>query len=112
MLKRLAVVEQFEFTFPFYRLRIDKYEGCVKRLVNKEDNGTVSLRQLQYAFQEEESWSSLHDETSVLYRLFNQPELKDENQPNRLSVAKLMAIGLMLCGGQADMKSRVFYDVL
>ena len=112
VLKRLAVVEQFEFTFPFYRLRIDKYEGCIKRFVNKDDNGTVTLRQLQYAFQEEDSWSCLNDETSVLFRLFNQPELKDDENPERLSVAKLMCVGLMLCGGTNELKSRVLYDVL
>ena len=44
MLMRLNAVESFEYNLPFYRLRIDKYEGCVKRFVSKEDNNTVSLR--------------------------------------------------------------------
>ena len=44
--------------------------------------------------------------------MFNQPELKDENQPDRLNVHKLLCLGLMLCGGEVNMKARVFYDVL
>ena len=79
MLKRLNAIEQFEFTFPFYRMRIDQYEGRIKRFVNKEDADTVTLRQLKYSFQEDEAWAALQDETSVLFRLFSQPELKDEN---------------------------------
>ena len=112
MLKRLNEVEAFEFTFPFYRMRIDKYEGCVKRFVNISDENTVTLRQLRYAFQEDESWGQLLDETSVLFRMFNQAELKDANQPDKLNVLKLLCIGLMLCGGNPDLKARVFYDIL
>ena len=59
LLKRLNQVEAFEFTFPFYRIRIDKYEGCIKRFVNVEDQNTVTLRQLRYAFKEEPAWSQL-----------------------------------------------------
>ena len=70
------------------------------------------MRQLRYAFQDIDSFRELQDETSVLYRLFNQPELKDEEQPEKLSVIKLICIGLMLCGGSTDLKARVFYDVL
>jgi len=50
MLKRLNQVERFEFTFPFYRLRIDHYEGRVKRFVNTCDNDTVTIKQLRYSF--------------------------------------------------------------
>ena len=44
VLKRLNAVEQFEFTFPFYRMRIDQYEGRIKRFVNVEDKNTLTLR--------------------------------------------------------------------
>ena len=50
VLKRLNAVEAFEFTFPLYRMRIDQFEGRVKRYVNQEDRNTVSLRQLRYSF--------------------------------------------------------------
>ena len=36
-------IEQFECTFPFYRMRIDAYEGRIKRYVNVEDSNAVSL---------------------------------------------------------------------
>ena len=48
----------------------------------------------------------------MLFRLFNQPELKDDLNPEKLSVVKLICIGLMLCGGTTELKARVFYDVL
>ena len=78
MLKRLNMIEAFEYTFPFYRMRIDNFEGKIKRFVNVEDKGTVTIRQLRYAFQEDEPWAGLQDETTTLFRLFCQPELRDE----------------------------------
>ena len=112
MLKRLNQVEAFEFTFPFYRMRIDQFEGRVKRYVNIEDNGTVSMRQLVYSFSEDEPWNPRSDETSILCHLMNEPELRDDDQPDKLNVIKLICLGLTLCGGEPDMKARVFYDVL
>ena len=112
LLQRLNQIEQFEFTFPFYRMRIDQYEGRVKRYVNKEDENTVSLRQLLYSFEDDAPWSDLQDETSVLFRLFNEPELRDADKPDCLSVHKLICLGLMLCGGTYQLKARVYYDVV
>ena len=81
MLKRLNQIEQFEFTFPFYRMRIDQYEGRVKRFVNKEDENTLSLRQLLYSLEDDTPWQDLQDETSVIYRLMNEPELREPDKP-------------------------------
>ena len=43
VLRRLNEVQKFENTFPFYRMRIDMYEGRIKRYVNCEDENTVNL---------------------------------------------------------------------
>ena len=112
LLKRLNEIQQFEHTFPFYRLRIDQYEGRIKRFVNKEDNNTVTMRQLRYSFQEDALWIGLQDESSVLSRLFKEPELRSDEEPEKLDVIKLICLGLMLCGGTDELKARVFYDVL
>ena len=93
-------------------MRIDQYEGRIKRYVNADDKNTVTLRQLRYSFQEDQTWSDLQDDTSMLYRLFNSPELFDEEQPDKLNVIKLICLGLMLCGGTYELKARVLYDVL
>ena len=93
-------------------MRIDQYEGRIKRYVNQDDKNTVTLRQLRYSFQEDQTWSDLQDDTSMLYRLFNSPELFDEEQPDKLNVIKLICLGLMLCGGTYELKARVLYDVL
>ena len=44
MLKRLNECEAFEFKLPFYRMRIDQYEGRIKRFVNTGDDNAVSMR--------------------------------------------------------------------
>ena len=36
----------------------------------------------------------------------------DEDQPDKLSVIKLIILGLVLCGGSYELKARVLYDVL
>ena len=79
LLKRLSEVEAFECELPFYRMRIDKYEGCIKRFVSRDDNCAVTIDQLRYAFAEDEPWKAIDDDSSMLYRLFNDPELKDDD---------------------------------
>ena len=93
-------------------MRIDQFEGRIKRYVNVEDSNAVSMRQLRYSFQEDDPWGGLTDETSVMYRLFQQPELRDENNTDKYSVHKLICLGLMLCGGEPELKARVMYDAL
>ena len=112
VLKRLNEVEAFENCFPFYRMRIDTYEGRIKRYVTMDDLNTVTLRQLAYSFEEDELWADLTDVTSVLFRLITQPELRDDEYSDRFNVHKLVILGLMLCGGEYDLKARVLYDVL
>ena len=70
-LKRLNEVEAFENCFPFYRMRIDQYEGRVKRYVTMDDLNTVTMRQLQYSFEEDDSWADITDVTSILFRLIS-----------------------------------------
>ena len=43
-LEKLCEIEQFEHKFPFHRMRIDKYEGHIKRFVTMEDDGVISMR--------------------------------------------------------------------
>ena len=70
MVARLNDVEAFEFNLPFHTIRIDIFEGCVKRYVNMKDNQTVTMRQLTYAFKEDLSWAALQDEKSLLFNMF------------------------------------------
>ena len=56
--------EKFEHSFPFYRTRIDIFEGRVKRFVNGKS--TVSLAQLRYAFKDDKKWTDLLDDHSLL----------------------------------------------
>lgn len=38
--------------------------------------------------------------------------LKDESNPEMLSVFKLILLGLLLCSGADELKCRVLYDIL
>ena len=57
------------------------------------------MRQLTYAFKDDLRWAALEDEKSLLFNIFLQPELRDVDQPDKLSVHKLICLGLMLCEG-------------
>lgn len=112
LLNRLNEVEKFEFQLPFYRMRVDQYEGRVKRFVNTEDNNAVSMRQLRFSFSEDEAWADINKENSVTYHLFQQDELHDKDQKEKYQVHKLICLGLILCAGTKQLKTRVFYDAL
>jgi hypothetical protein len=48
---------KFEHSFPFYRTRIDIFEGRVKRFVTGKNS--VTLAQLRYAFKDDSKWEEL-----------------------------------------------------
>ncbi len=54
---KLDNYQRFEYQFPFYRTRIDIFEGRVKRFVFGKTS--VSLAQLRYAFKDDKKWASL-----------------------------------------------------
>ena len=54
---RLDKYDKFEHSFPFYRTRIDIFEGRVKRFVSGKSS--VSLSQLRYAFKDDGKWVDL-----------------------------------------------------
>ena len=97
---------------PFHTIRIDEWEGKIKRFVSAQDEATVSIEQLQYSFKNLAHWEDLGDTGSTLYRAMTHVRLRDEKQPSRLNVHKMMLLGLILCPGSNDLKARVLYDVL
>ena len=93
-------------------MRIDAYEGKIKRLVYADDNGTLTFEQLCFAFERSQNWSDLKNPRSRLYKLFHHPLLYDEKQPSLLNVHRCILLGLVLCNGEDKLKARVLYDVL
>ena len=84
----------------------------MKRFVDVEDTETVTMRQLRYAFKDDAPWVDLQDEDSILFRVFNHPILKDDEKPEKINVIKVLILGLLLCAGCNEMKTRVMYDIL
>lgn len=93
-------------------MRIDAYEGKIKRLVYADDNGTLTFEQLCFAFEQNKNWSDLKNPHSRLYKFFKHPLLRDEEKPELLNVHRCILLGISLCSGDEHLKSRVLYDVL
>lgn len=101
---------KFEHSFPFYRTRIDIFEGRVKRFVNGKNS--VTLQQLRYAFKDDKKWEDIKDEDSLLCQILSSEYFEDEKNQGEINIHSLILWGLMLCAGDDKLKARVFYDVL
>ena len=102
--------QKFEYQLPFYRTRIDIFEGRVKRFVNGKNS--VTLQQLRYAFKDDKKWSDLFNEDSVLCQILESEFFEDEKNQGEINIHALILWGLLLCPGDNKLKARVLYDVL
>ena len=109
-LSKLDNYSKFEFQFPFYRTRVDIFEGRVKRFVFGKKS--VSFAQLRFAFKDDKKWADLLDENSLLVEILKSEFFEDEDTPGELSLQSLLLWGVLLCAGDLHLKARVFYDIL
>lgn len=93
-------------------MRIDGYEGRIKRLVLQKDKGTLSMNQVLYSFESSLYWQDIQSTNKPLHKLFKHKLLMDEKKPPLLSMDRLLLLGLVLCRGEKMLKARVFYDIL
>lgn len=70
--------------FPFYRTRIDVFEGRVKRFVNKKSS--VSLKQLRYAFKDDKLWDDIQNDNSLLVQILKSDFLEDEENKGEVNL--------------------------
>jgi hypothetical protein len=101
---------KFEYSFPFYRTRIDIFEGRIKRFVNGKNS--VTLQQLRFAFKDDKKWKELNEDDSLLCKILQSDYFADEKNQDEIGIYPLILWGLILCAGDARLKARVFYDVL
>jgi hypothetical protein len=106
----LEKYSKFEHSFPFYRTRIEVFEGRVKRFVSGKSS--VSLPQLKYAFKDDSKWKDLQNDDSLLVTILKSDFFEDEKNKGEINVQSLLLWGMILCAGDNNMKSRVFYDIL
>jgi hypothetical protein len=83
-LSKLDRYEKFEHTLPFYRMRIDVFEGRVKRFVTGKNS--VTIEQLRYAFKNEKNWEDLQHNDGLLFRLVNSEEFRDEENTEEINI--------------------------
>jgi hypothetical protein len=101
---------KFEHSFNLYRIRIDTFEGKVKRFVTGKNS--VTLQQLRYAFKDDQKMADLQDDNSLLCQIVKSDYFKDEKNDEEINIHSLILWGLTLCSGDPLLKARVFYDVL
>lgn len=99
--------QKFEYSFPLHRMQIQDFEARVKKLVFGKQ--TLTFKQLQFSFRGLKGWEDLENSQSLFFTL-----LKSEffAEGDEISVPNFLLWGLILCRGDANVKSRVFYDIL
>lgn len=126
---------------PFHTLRVDIFEGNVKRFVH--GSNLVTLRQLRFAFKHRPFFQEhlpfikelqiVHDDFddedpggSCMTRLitddlllYNMSEREAENEIDsptfgqiKIDIYKLIVLGVILCWGSDELKSRVLYTCI
>ena len=119
---------------PFHTLRVDIFEGNVKRLLHGRTY--VTLKQLRYAFKHRPQWqkdlpfikpiTELKDdedsEASALTRLitdeimlYQGPEDDTDEESFgqiKIDIYKLITLGIILCHGEKKAKARVLYNTV
>lgn len=107
---KLDRFQRFEHSFPLYRMRIDIFEGKVKRFVTGKNS--VTLQQLRYAFKDDKKFEDINNDESLLVQVLKSDFFEDEKNAGELNIHALILWGLLLCPGDNQLKARVFYDVL
>ena len=105
----MSIVQKFELGLPFHQMRVDAYEGRIKRYVQQRDKGAISFSQIAHSFLLTNNWQDLQQQDSVLTKLFHDPLMQEKNG---ISVDRCLLLGLVLCRGNTVLKARVFYDIL
>ncbi len=143
-LAAMGKTERFEHTMPFHTLRVDIFEGNVKRFVH--GTNFVTLKQLRFAFKHRPFFQQhlpfirldrptcsgdtdeLDDEDpdgSCMTRLitdemllYKMNEREAENEQGntfgqiKIDIFKLITLGVILCWGTDELKSRVLYNAI
>ena len=133
----MGKTQRFEHSMPFHTLRVDIYEGNVKRFVNR--NNFVTMRQLRFAFKHRpffqkhlpfirlsegqpddenpggSTLTRLITDDLLLYQMSSR-EAREETELTfgqvKIDIYKLITLGVLLCWGETRLKARVIYNVI
>ena len=103
-------VSRFEHALPFSKTKIEILEQKVK--AKSPEKGSLSLAELREALGEEKQWGDITKDDSLICQVLKTDFFKDEENQEEISKSTFLLWGLLLCGGDAKVKSRVFYDIL
>ena len=97
---------------PFHLMRVDAYEGRIKRLVFQQDRNALTLDQIKFSFETSPSFRLLQDDKAPLQKVFKHQLMLHPKQTHKISLLRCLLLGLVLCAGNCKLKARVFYDCL
>ena len=109
----------YEKNLAWGKLKLKDYEEKVKKLVNADSKGEVSIAQLTEAFKDAPSFSDLKDKASILRKslasryLVQEAQLEnaDENT-QKVSVQALLLVGVLFADGDDKTKAGAFADAV
>ena len=114
-----ALYQAFEASLPLSLMDYREFEGRVKKLAF--ETGTVTLKQLQFAFARKYSdFADVSDPDSAIFKVltsspFLQKGAKTKNveiDETEIQINKLLLLGLLYCKGNHNEKTVAFYDIL
>ena len=106
----LDPVSRFEFSLPFYRIKIETLEKRLKKATGEKK--TISLEELKTAFAKDNSWNDLNDEKSLLRQVIASDFFKTDENVFEMNRDAFVLMGILHSKGDMKTKTKTFYDVL
>ena len=108
-LEGLDATARFEFTLPFYRIRLDAFVTKVKAAAGESKN--ITLAQLTEALGSNAAWGDLTNQNSVLVKVLKSEHFKGE-EDGSLDVNSLILFAILHASADGRTRARNLYDVL
>ena len=108
-LEGLDANARFEFTLPFYRIRLDAFVTKVKAAAGESKD--VTLEQLTQALGSNAAWGDLLNNNSVLVKVLKTSYFKGEAE-GTISLSTLTLFAVLHCNSDLKHRAHVLYDIL
>ena len=108
-LEGLDANARFEFTLPFYRMRLEAF--VTKVTAASGESKQLTLAQLTEALGNNAAWGDLQNNNSVLVKVLKSAHFKGEEE-GTLSRDSLIIFAVLHCAADLRARAHVLYDVL
>jgi hypothetical protein len=108
-LEGLDATARFEYTLPFYRIRLDAFISKVKQAAG--ESKSITLAQLTEVLGSNAAWGDLTNQNSVLVKVLKSEHFKGEEEGS-LDLNSLILFAILHASADARTRARNLYDVL